>query len=131
MSNILTERACRPIDEDCELDVPMSEFVEMIRKAEVEAIKDGIRANSVIVNTNMVKVPEFIAGCYKGYRIVPPMVCGLNVYLSKNDLPDGYSFAVFEGADRGDRLEQFESIGMEPDELRKAADIYRAIKEAI
>ena len=56
MSNILTERVCRPIDEDCELDVPMSEFVEMLRKAEVEAIKDGIRANSVIVNTNMVTI---------------------------------------------------------------------------
>ena len=131
MSDIFTNRVYRPIDDDCGLDVPMSEFIEMICKAEVEAIKDGIRANSIIINTNMVRVPEFIAGGYKGYRIVPPMVCGLNVYLSKNDLPDGYSFAVFEGPDRGGRLEQFESIGMEPMELRKAAEIYRAIKEKI
>lgn len=67
----------------------------------------------------------------RGYACLPTMFCGLNVYLTDDELPDGYSFAVFEGPDRSDRLEQFESIGMEPDELRKAAEIYRAIKEVI
>lgn len=46
---------------------------------------------------------------------------------ARTKLPEGYSFAVLEGPK--DRLAQFEAIGMEPEELRKAAEIYRKIKE--
>ena len=61
---------------------------------------------------------------------IPPMICGMNAYFTKNDLPEGYSFAMFEGRNvTNDRLAQFESIGMEPDELRKAAEMYKRIKE--
>ena len=51
------------------------------------------------------------------------------MYFTKDELPENYSFAVLEGPDT--RLAQFESIGMEPEELRKAAELYRRIKEVI
>ena len=38
-------------------------------------------------------------------------------------------FALVRGPSENSRLAEFESIGMEPEELRKAAEIYRKIKE--
>lgn len=105
------------------------EFFALVQKVTAEALSEGIRANSIVINENMVKVPETWIHTPIGARRLPKMVCGLNVYVTTRELPDGYSFAVMEGPDN--RLEQFESIGMEPDELRKAAEIYRKIKEAL
>lgn len=118
-----------PMERDDVLEAPKESFFEMIRKAQNEAFKEGIKANTIAINENMVKVEAFqfsgIGG--RGLRFAPTMFCGMNVFLTKDELPDGYSFAVLEGPDN--RLAQFESIGMEPDELRKAADLYRKIKE--
>lgn len=97
----------------------------MIVRSYNEALREGIKANSIVINKNMVKVDSFSTHVHN----IPPMICGLNVYFTKDELPENYSFAIMEG--RPSRLEQFESIGMEPDELRKAADIYRKIKETL
>lgn len=107
-------------------------FTEMILDAQIEAFKEGIRANTVIINENMVKVEPFNFQSFRNLCFIPTMICGMNVYFTKNDLPDDYSFAVFESQKNPmDRLAQFESIGMEPDELRKAAEVYKKIKETI
>lgn len=107
-------------------------FMDIVKKAYTEAMREGIKANSIVINENMVKVQEFgtiIAG--RGL-FVPAMFCGLNVYLTKDELPEGYSFALVQGPDGPtDRLAQFESIGMEPEELRKAAELYRQVKEVM
>ena len=120
-----------PLERNDVLEAPKESFFEMVRKAQIEAFKEGIKANTIAINANMVKVEPFtfsgIGGL--GLRFAPTMFCGMNVFLTKDELPDGYSFAVFEGPEN--RLAQFESIGMEPDELRKAAEIYRKIKEAL
>ena len=111
------------------IECPSERFTEMITNAYKEALRTGIEANSVLINKNMVRVPSFpfsALGKY-GMRFAPDMICGLNVYWTENELPENYSFAVFKGPEN--RLAQFESIGMEPDELRKAAEIYRKIKE--
>ena len=101
-----------------------------VQKAMEHALREGIKANSMVINTNMVKVPAtWIHDGVGGAIQLPPMICGLDVYCTKNELPEGYSFAIFEG--HPNRLKQFESIGMEPDELRKAAEMYRKIKEVI
>lgn len=118
----------------CQLEEPIPDirdsFVEVVAKAYNRAIQEGIEANSIIINTNMVKVPAtWISNGCGGAIELPPMVCGLNAYFTKDELPEGYSFAVFQGPDN--RLAQFESIGMEPDELRKAAELYRCIKEVM
>ena len=106
-------------------------FLEFVQKVTAQAMREGIKANSIVINENMVRVPEFtFCDCLGGVCTVPRMICGLNVYLTKDELPENYSFAVFEGYDNS-RLAQFESIGMEPGELRKAAELYRRIKEVM
>ena len=103
-------------------------LVKLIAKARKEALARNIEANSVIINENMVEVPE--TWYHDGFatRGLSPMICGLNVYFTKDELPDGYTFAVLKGPEYEDRLAQFESIGMEPNELKKAADFYRRVK---
>lgn len=105
---------------------------DLIIKAQKKAAREGIEANSIVIDKNLVKVPSTaISDCLGGLRILPTMICGLNAYWTSDELPNNYSFAIFQGRSRDDRLAEFESIGMEPDELRKAADIYRAIKESL
>lgn len=105
------------------------ELFSAVRRATAVAMHEGIKANSIMINDNMVKVPETWIKTPLGARCLPRMICGLNVYVTTRELPDGYSFAIIEGPEN--RLAQFESIGMEPNELRKAAEIYRKIKEAM
>ena len=103
-------------------------FMESVQRATAYAFNKGIKANSIVINENMVEVPSFTMCDPLGNPVVVPhMICGLNVYLTKRELPEGYSFAVLGG--HPSRLQQFEAIGMEPGELRKAAEIYRKIKE--
>lgn len=120
-----------PFPADAKIEDGREQFIELVRKAQIAAFQEGVKANTIVINENMVKVESFPfsgVGGY-GFRIAPTMFCGMNVYLTKDELPDGYSFAVFEGPET--RLAQFESIGMEPDELRKAVELYRTIKEVM
>lgn len=104
-------------------------FIESVRKATAQALAEGIKANSIVINENMVRVNECGVRLPRGRAVMlPRMICGLRVYLTKDELPEAYSFAVLEDRENN-RLAQFESIGMEPDELRKAAEIYLKIKE--
>lgn len=105
-------------------------FFDRVKEAYQCAMREGIAVNSIVINKNIVKVPPtWISNGVGGAIELPPMVCGLNVYLTDNELPEDYSFALLKGPDN--RLAQFESIGMEPDELRKAAELYRRIKEVM
>lgn len=100
-------------------------LINLIRETYTQALHEGIIANTIFINANMVKVNPF--GWYN--YMLPTMFCGMDVYVTKTDLPDGYSFAIFENEHRSDRLAEFESIGMEPSELKKAAELYRTVKE--
>ena len=113
------------------VEVNTERFVEMVRKAHARAITEGIQANAIVINQNMVKVPETWAGGIDGrYAIsLPEMICGLNIIWTMDELPDNYSFALVAGYRNNARLAKFEAIGMEPEELQKAAEIYRKIKE--
>lgn len=103
---------------------------ELLRKAINASVKEGIEANTIVINKNMVKVNEHFN--YDVRRLFPPMICGLNVCWSEDELPDGYSFAIFDSpiqASLSDRLAEFEAIGMEPAKLKKAAEMYRYFKK--
>lgn len=119
-----------PFPKDAVLEEPRESFFQMVRKAQIHALKEGIEANTIVINKNIVKVNKFAYGDgLGGIRITRDMICGMNVVLTEDELPADYSFAIFEGPPN--RLAQFEAIGMEPDELRKAADLYRKIKEEL
>ena len=107
-------------------------FIDRVREVHACAIREGIEVNSIVINKNMVKVPAVWIKTPCGSTVeLPPMFCGLNVFLTEDELPETYSFALVQTPERETRLGQFESIGMEPEELRKAAELYRKIKEAI
>lgn len=114
---------------DNRIEAQRQKFIQLVKKATAQAISEGIEANSIVINENMVRVPETWFRTSFGAHCLPRMICGLNVYLTTDELPDNYSFAVLEGPTN--RLAQFESIGMEPDELRKAAELYRRVKEVV
>ena len=111
------------------VDEVRESLYKALMEAHKEAVRRGIEANSVVINKNMVEVPSmWIVDANRDSIEMPPMICGLYAYFTKDELPDGYSFAVFKGREYNERLAEFESIGMEPDELRKAADMYRKVK---
>lgn len=119
-----------PMRPDDLIEAGNKTIIDLAMEATKEALKEGIKANSIIINQNMCKVSEtWFRDGFGGAQCIPPMICGLHAYFTKDELPDGYSFAVLEGPEHEDRLKQFESIGMEPDELRKAAELYRCIQE--
>lgn len=74
-------------------------FMETLAKAMAEATKRGIKANSIVINKNMVHVPE-------RFGEWPEMICGLHCYFTDKELPDGYSFAVFRDANRVEKPAQ-------------------------
>lgn len=111
------------------IEPPIKTITELILEAQQEALREGITANTVMINENMARVGAFDFQVFDGVYSIPTMICGMNLYFTKNELPDNYSFAVFEGPPN--RLAEFESIGMEPSELRKAAELYRKLKELI
>ena len=71
-------------------------FKEMVMEAVKHALKEGIKANSIIINKDFVRVKKsWIINSFS-YSELPDMICGLEVYLTDNDLPENYSFAVVE-----------------------------------
>lgn len=129
LDNIEIQYVRAPFPSDAEIKEAHENFLDMVKRARETALREGIEANAIVLNKNMVRVRDFPLFEGRGFRHIPAMICGLNVYFTKDELPPNYSFAVFEGPEN--RLAQFEAIGMEPDELRKAAELYRKIKEAL
>ena len=75
-------------------------LMDSIHEAMDEATREGIKANTIIINENMVKIKPFMIphGQFApAARFMSPMICGMNVFFTAKELPDGYSFAVTEG----------------------------------
>lgn len=70
-------------------------LLEFARKAEHEALRRNIKANSILLNEEIMLVRN-------AWRFVnddtimeyPPMICGLSAYLT-DELPDDFAFAIF------------------------------------
>ena len=60
---------------------------ELLRAALAEATRNGIKANSIVINKNMVRVPE-------SFGQWPEMICGLHCFFTADELPDGYAFSI-------------------------------------
>lgn len=70
----------------------IEDMILLIRQAESEALKNNIRANTVILNNKKFgKIKPF----YTAQGALPPMICGLEINLS-NELPEGYDFLIYE-----------------------------------
>ena len=60
-----------------------------------EAVNEGIKANTVLINKHFAKVNRHAFLFNKTVIDMPPMICGLEVRLS-DELPEGYDFALCE-----------------------------------
>ena len=85
--------------------VSFKELLARVQDCIDAAYKENIKVNSIVINENMVKVKPFLMQDGIMVRPSPPMICGLNVYFDSKDLPDGYSFALVEGAERKPELD--------------------------
>lgn len=78
------------------LEQSKSDIWDMIREAQELALKEGIKANSIVINKKFVKVPSVWVNIVGSPRQLPVMICGLECYFTDNEFPDNYSFAVLE-----------------------------------
>ena len=69
---------------------------KMITEAYAEAIKRNIKANTIVINKNLVEVKPFVIKYSNGFQELPPMICGLEAHFTDNELPDGYAFSILE-----------------------------------
>jgi hypothetical protein len=70
-------------------------LADIIAEAYAKALKEGIKANTVIIDEHFAKVNAFDFVFGRDVMSLPPMICGLEVQVS-DELPDGYDFAVLE-----------------------------------
>lgn len=70
----------------------INELIDRVYEARELAYQQHIRANSIIINENFVRVPSTSVGNTE----YPPMICGLETHYTKAELPDNAMFAVCE-----------------------------------
>lgn len=78
-----------------ELKETFKGFADAVFEARNKALKEGIKANTVIIDEHFAKVNAFDFVFGRDVMHLPPMICGLEVQIS-DELPDGYDFAVLE-----------------------------------
>lgn len=88
------------------LDYPQKSIYELVAEARCEAIKEGIKANAIVINKNLVKVPEM-------FPHYPMMICGLKNYLTSNELPEDYLFAVLHDSRPMTNADRFRAMSDE------------------
>lgn len=80
-------------------------ILEKIREAQRLAEIEQIKANAIIINKNFVKTPKLYVHNKGTTSVLPPMIYGLEMYFTDNELPDNYSFAILDaGQTERDRL---------------------------
>ena len=69
------------------LEEPKKSIYDLVVEARHEAIRNGIKANSIVINRDLVRVPEEPCA-------YPEMICGLKCHITTKELPEDYAFAV-------------------------------------
>ena len=74
----------------------MDKIRELIMEAYYEAIKRGIKANTILINKNLVEVKPFNVTYSNGFSELPPQICGMQAFFTDKELPDDYAFSILE-----------------------------------
>lgn len=77
------------------LEEPAKSLADILAEAYMKALKEDIKANTVIIDEHFAKVNAFSFVFGRDVMHLPPMICGLEIQVS-GELPDGYDFAVLE-----------------------------------
>lgn len=79
--------------EDLALGKSLSEFIYEAYQA---ALKEDIRANTVMISKRLAKVNRFSCSFFaNSYNEFPPLICGLEAYVT-DELPEEFAFGVVE-----------------------------------
>jgi hypothetical protein len=80
-----------------ELDLSLGKsLTDFILEAQKEAIKNDIRANTVMISKKLAKVKGFVHIFGDGgYGEFPPLICGLEAYVT-DELPEEFAFGLLE-----------------------------------
>lgn len=70
-------------------------LVDYARQAINEALKQNIRANSIMLNSKIKLVRQGYSRMGDRVQVYPPMICGLSAFLT-DELPDDIAFAIIE-----------------------------------
>ena len=102
------------------------DFISAVKEAQDEAMKEGIRANTVMINSRLAKVKPFAVMLtpFLGAQ-VPPMICGLEAKL-EDDLPEEFAFAIME-APKTERERLIEDLAADRDEWKRRAETSESI----
>ena len=65
------------------------ELYKAAMEAQKEALKNKIRANTILINKSL----GIVKGFPIDYALFPPMICGLEIKIT-DELPEEYSFAI-------------------------------------
>ena len=86
------------------------DFISAIKDAQDQAIKEGIRANTILINSRLVKTKPFMIMLtpFLGAE-VPPMICGLETKLA-DDLPQEFAFAIMQAPQTERERQQKETV---------------------
>lgn len=76
------------------LDAKLS-LEDFIWEAHKTALHNGIRANTVMINKRIVKTSGFAHAFAGGFMDIPPMICGLEAYVTA-EIPGEFAFGLVE-----------------------------------
>jgi hypothetical protein len=76
------------------LDAKLS-LEDFIWEAHKTALHNGIRANAVMINKRIVKTSGFAHAFAGGFMDIPPMICGLEAYVTA-EIPNEFAFGLVE-----------------------------------
>lgn len=80
---------------DADLLDAKSSLEDLIWEAHKTALHNGIRANTVMINKRLAKVNGFVHGFAGGFMDIPPMICGLEAYVT-DEIPKEFAFGLVE-----------------------------------
>ena len=84
-------------------------LIDYIQQAEQEALKQNIRANSVMLNRTIKLVHKGYTAMNGSVTEYPRMICGLSAFLT-DELPDDIAFVIFQSPNppltREERIKQ-------------------------
>ena len=66
-----------------------------IFEAHKMALQNGIRANVIMLNKRLAKTNGFVHHTFGGVMDIPPMICGLEAYVT-DEIPEEFAFSMFE-----------------------------------
>lgn len=78
-----------------DINESMKTMQDLILEGYKQALKEGISANTVILNKKFAKVKPFGFSYYGNFMQMPPMIAGLEA-VDSDEIPDDFSFLILE-----------------------------------